>query len=1069
MVDRSQRPAAFRAEPGSPPALAPTRVQTVAMLLGLVLVASTIAVVSYLVKPNRARTFSLFYGSIFLNDERAPVAVDLTDAKPTVRLVDANSQVHASSPANLAVVPLSGGTLLLNTATGEFNMVDASGFVIKTTGGGVPLPATAGTSGSRAVAAGPAAYIVQSGPARTSLYLVGQSTVQSAQSPGARVKPRAYANISQPPATGAGALVSASGSLWMLTGATDSHRVSQFSVPPGSDAGATLIRTNHGTVTGPAALGVASRGADGSGPDVVGLASARELRVFTSDGTDRAVPLPGLTGVDAILPASNQAGRLSYLYHSGAGWSVVSIGADGTGLAGPTRLAAIPPAAQLATPAASNGHLYTMDEGSSGALWAIGTGAGGTAQVIAGAQQYPISRTAAGRPQESSAFSDASVVARASRVIFNSPNHVLALAVFTDGTHRPVPIDKSAVVDLNSAGGAPVLPADRANKSPTAPKPQLKAPQQQVAPVNNALLCQTSHQVPHIPTITQASSGSRSATLLWSYPLLDPHDCAPSTYVVSITLLSADAPPAPASVTVQGQDGVTLTGLFPSTRYQLGLTAFINGTGTPAAPVQITTGPEGPAAPSNVRASTDNAGNWAITWTSCGGVAQGCVPTATWTIIPSFCDGLGLSSPPAARSIPGDPTQHSFSATYQGSDALLGRGLSFHVQGIGSHGTVGTLATSGCAYSWSPPIAAQLTLRATTNALQAAGSTTSGTLALDLGSDPVRAVGGLGAQFTYQITGGGSSLTIGPTSQLSVGFDNVTAGTQYSAQVSVSPPRHAEASIIVGPVPIIVSAPWPPMSLTATYAASPGQTVPMVASLDFSISGLPAVGSNGESLMLSSASTFTCGGGNTSFGLSNTYFNASSGSYHQDNIPLLVYNGPCTVSVVLIEDPASYGQRPPIFGGKPSPVFTANLAGTQPPTLDARSSDFTASWVPQPDAGNADVLVRYTGPATADQLTAMSTKWSIDVIAPDGHPCAVGTAPPTAGGVIIPVDTGCIDQHGQPPIGGQWTISISYQDTSGIGQTHTMTPPEPVAGEPPTYTAPAPPPSPTPTPTRPRD
>ncbi len=50
------------------------------------------------------------------------------------------------------MVPLATDTLLLNEGTGEFNLVYSTGFVVKTSGGGVPLPALAGSTGTSACA-----------------------------------------------------------------------------------------------------------------------------------------------------------------------------------------------------------------------------------------------------------------------------------------------------------------------------------------------------------------------------------------------------------------------------------------------------------------------------------------------------------------------------------------------------------------------------------------------------------------------------------------------------------------------------------------------------------------------------------------------------------------------------------------------------------------------------------------------------------------------------------------------------------------------------------------------------
>ncbi|MGI8760185.1 MAG: hypothetical protein ACR2LF_02570 [Jatrophihabitantaceae bacterium] len=181
------------------------------MVLGLVLVASAITVASFAVRPSKARAFELFYGSMFIDDDTSPVAIDLASGKPTVRLQQAYTQVDAKRSGDLDVTPLQGGTLLLDPLTGEFNMVDGTGFVIKTKGGGVRLPRRTGASTSTAVAAGGSAYIVQSSAQGTAVYLVGQSTVASAIGAGARAKPRGYLSMSTPALAGPGSAASANG------------------------------------------------------------------------------------------------------------------------------------------------------------------------------------------------------------------------------------------------------------------------------------------------------------------------------------------------------------------------------------------------------------------------------------------------------------------------------------------------------------------------------------------------------------------------------------------------------------------------------------------------------------------------------------------------------------------------------------------------------------------------------------------------------------------------------------------------------------------------------------------
>ncbi|MCU1658636.1 MAG: hypothetical protein JWO57_3292, partial [Pseudonocardiales bacterium] len=979
MVGRRRDADGFRPGPSAKPSLAPSRRQTAAMIAVLVLAASGIAVASDLVKPNKARSFQLFYGSVFLNDERAPVAVDLTDGKPTVRLVGANTQVSAKSPADLAVTPLTNGTLLLNSVSGEFNMVDATGFVVKTAGGGVPLPRASGQTRSVGIPSGESAYIVQAGPSGTSVFLVGQSTVQTATGLGAKVTPRASTTMAEASTTAAGAAMSANGALWLLVGRGGARTIRQLSVPAGSDAGATLATTDHGAVPGIATVGAAVRNSDGTGGDLVGVASADSVRVFDTDGTSRTAAVTGLSGVDQILAASNATGRLRFLYHSSTGWSVVSVGADAGPVAGRAQIIGIPPQTRLATPAASDSQLYTMDSGTTGQIWQISQS--GAVQPIHGAGGYPVVMSASGHAVEAADFSDAYVVARGSRVVFDSPNHVQAVALFTDGSRPPVVIDKSAAVSLNAAGGASALTDAHLPKGRKLPpkKGQKPAPQP-VQPINNELRCKTIQQIPHIPTITQATPGSRSVQLRWSYPLLDTQDCAPSTYAVSVTLLGSSAPSPPSSVTVQGQDGVNLTGLFPGTRYEIAVTAFINGAGTPSIPVQVATGPEGPAAATNVRVSTDSSGNWTITWNSCGGIRQGCVPSSSWNVVPQLCDGLpGLSTAPATISVAGDPTQHTFRTTYPGSTDLLGHGLAFQIVGIGDQGAVGTPGSAGgCSYSWSNPIAADISVVPSIPAGKTQhGTTTTATVSLRLGADPVRSTGGVGAQFTYQLLSAGQVIaTTGPTADTTASFPGIAPGQTYQVQVAVAPPRHPEAQISVGPVPVQVAvSDWPQLGLSATFSTADA----VQGTLTVDISGVSSATSNGERFDLVNGS-LTCG--NTSAPLSRSAIDPSQ-PLTFEGINRTQYNGACSVQGQLQEN----GTGTLLFGGATSPQLTGTVAIPVPVT-NVNAGNFHAAWSDASPRANPQIVVSYDN---ADPLLpTFATDWSI-VVSNAGGPCGSST------------------------------------------------------------------------------
>ncbi|WP_375503195.1 fibronectin type III domain-containing protein [uncultured Jatrophihabitans sp.] len=1018
-----QRPTAFRAAPSATPAARPSRRQALALLAVLALVAGTVVAVSYLVRPDRARTFDLFHGSVFLADSVAPVAVDLASGRPTVRLIDADDQVGARTGSDLAVTPLDQGTLLLNRTSGEFNLVAATGFVVKTDGG-VPVAQRAGAIGATAISAGDLAYIEQTGPTGTSVYLVGQTTVETASNGAARVRPRAFRSMSEPGSTEPGAAASAAGSLWVLLGAGDQRVVRQLAVPSGSSTGATLRSTDHGQVNGPAALASAELSptaatdppaAGGSG-DVIGVASATGIRVFQGTAEIGTARFPAIAGLDRVLAATNGQGRLSYLFHGSAGWSVASVGADGRGLRGPTQLTGLSDGAALATPAASAGSLYTMDT-TNGQLVRID--ADNRVQAISGAARYPLAEQG-GRVVEPGGFADGYVIARGSRVIYNSPTHLDALAVFTDGSHLPLTIEKSSAVAVSAAGGADSLTRSRVDAAPRRTPTPVTQPRAN-NPVNNKIDCRTVRQKPHIPTIIAAVPGSRSVALTWTYPLLSPQDCAPSTYEVGVRVLSGDAPSPPSAVTVQGQQSVNLAGLFPSTQYEITVGAYINGQGTESVPRRVTTGPEGPAAPKGVRADTDSSGNWTVTWSSCGSARRGCVAAAAWKVVPEFCDGRGLAGAPSPISVTADPTSVTQPpAQLRGGDALLGRGLRFQVEGTGPQGTVGQPSGyTACTYSWATPLTAQLSLHASTKPLNSAADTTSATVTLDLGSNASRATGGVGAQFSYTLLSGGSPVrTIGPTQETSVSFDGIRPRQRYEAQASVAPPRHAEAAVTVGPVPLEAAvAPWP--AISARVTAVDDTSSPSTATYQVQIAGVTSAAARGETFAVDG--TLRCG--NASDGIASSNIDpADPLTFTTDR----THNnfGTCAVQLRLTQSGSL--TDPPLFGdGTSSAEVTTPTFDIAAPSLPALGdANFAAQWT---SAGSSSAVQVTSGNVLVGQL---GHDFDVVVTGPDGTRCGGYTAAATL--QDVPIDQSCVDRSGAS--GDGWTVTVTHFDYGGTDE-----------------------------------
>jgi hypothetical protein len=960
-----------------------------------VVVAVAIAIVALIVKPSRARSFDLFYGSVFVNDNTSPVAIDLASGKPTVRLRDAYKAVSASLTTQLDLLPLEGdNTLMLDPTSGEFNMVDSTGFVVKPTDGGVQLPHSAAATRTSAVASGDSAYMLQSSSTRSWVYLVSQLTVASAIGTHARAKARAYATLNAPVASSSAPAASANGDLWMLTdtgavnGVTQQHTITQLSVPPGSNAGVTLTAKPHGSVTGPAAVGSATVNPDGSGGDVAAVASSNRVEVFAPSGPF-SLPINVKGTIQDILPATNGHGRLAFLYQTSAGWSEVTAPTGDGGPAQVRRLTTIAPTARLVVPAESDDHLYTMDTNGSGDLWQIESD--GVAQRIAGAQNYPLLKG------EKLDLSQAQVVARGGRVIFNARANYEAEVVFSDGSHAPRTIDKHSAVQVDPSGATTL--ATGTSKVSKTTKTHTKAPHRPptrpAQPVNDKVDCKTTRQTPHIPVVQVGPTGSRSVQLLWTYPLLDPQDCAPSTYTVTTKLDSPDAPSPPGTITVQGQSGVTLTGLFPDTKYSVTVTAYLNKddhTSSTAIPVHT---------------SVDNSGNWDITWQSCGGIKAGCVPVADWQIIPRFCDGRGLSNVPQTISLVGDPTLHNWHYRFAGNDGLLGRGLGFTVEGVGTRGTIGApTSDNSCSYSWSNPVRSAITVAASAPANTAASQvTTDTTVSVKFADGQIHDLGGVDGQLSYQLVSNGSVIArTGPSTEPTARLGGITAGRSYQVIVTVNPPRHPEAAVTLPAVTVQPAfARWPSPAVTSTFGNTNDTSGTLTAT--------PTLGgadTRGETFDLADNSFLRCG--NSQMQLTGTDITPGH-ALTFPNVDRFTYNGNCTVTIQLKQN-AGTATNPPLYGAGFSAEVTSASFTIPPPTPSTTKNDFTAGFV-QTSRTSPEIAVSYRG---GDNL-AFASNWSF--VANNGsRNCGSTNSAPTA---IINVDPSCAGPN------TTWTVHLSYQ------------------------------------------
>lgn len=1074
---------ALRSTGTGPQATGPTRRQTAAFLAVLVTLAAAAAASAYLVKPTKARAFDLYYGTVVLDDQRDPVALDLASGKPTVRLGHAAELVNAAPAGDMSVVPLATGTLLLNKSDGEFNMLDAAGLPAKPGGGGIGLgkekaPGTLSTG----IAAGDSAYIVRTGDGTsdhvgTDVFLVNQSTIASALSLGSS-QARAYGSLTGNTALADwnddnkndglahGVAATANGDLWLLTGTT-TRTLHRLSMPAGSDPGVTLTQQSLGTAGQVSALESAtdttSNAAGGTSTatsgDSVALAGPDGLRIFGASGPPRQVAVPGLGDTKQIVAASNAQRRFDFLYQSAQGtWTLVSSSLDG-------RVSTHPIDGvrdqQLVPPAQSGSLLYTMSD--TGTMYQIGPNGMATSP---GLPAYPVQPG-----EERYDYSGADVTARGLRVIFNNRPSVQAVVVFTDDSHVPRVVSKQTAVDLDSPGGIEALAAKHASPGPhpggsQPPQGSEPTPNPTDAPapqVDTAIDCANATQIPHQPTLILKERGSRSVQVTWTYPVLSPQDCLPSTYSIAVEATGGDgvhADTGPKTLTVSGQQGVNIGGLFPNTNYLITATAVINGVGTASTPLPVATSPEGPPAPTGVRTTVDAHGVWTVTWTSCAGAAN-CVPTDSWQVQPSFCDGLGLSNLPDDAQVIGDPTQRKFVWRFDGGSGLLGRGLSFGVVGVGAGNLLSEPASDGaCTTSWARPDPAQLEL--VTGLLKptvASGDRTSATATLRVSGDENTALGGVGATVRFDLLDAGGSVvaTAGPGTDTTARFDNIRPGLTYRAQAVVTPPGHPEAATTIGPVPVQAAvSEWPDLALAASFDTGSSNTR---GTLSVDVSGVSSAAANGEKFSLAKAYLDCPTGTGGQVSLQQTGFDPAAGAL-KFGVDRIADYGDCKVSLALSED----GSAPLVYGGGNSPTVSASV-GVTAPVASGAAADWTAAWA---DDGSTNVVVRYQAQdrVLRSGLLPQGWKFVLRGTDPDQNQLTCGTAPPSTPGTDPPdaniaADDDCVRQHST----WTWTVEITYP-FARTGQSPVVRTVEGTApSQPPPPTTEPPPTSDTPTPT----
>jgi Fibronectin type III domain len=989
-------------------------------------------------QPSQAVQTQPFGGSLVLNYQQGPVVMDLASGTASIELANVNRAVTAPGPSSVSAIPVSDGSLLLNSVNGTFNFLGQNNVLVAPTGGGVALSGSSGFHSAAGFAAGSDAYVVGDAASSATISLVNEEVVAqaarrtSAASTGgsSTVQPLGTATTDTPVDLGVGGSVTANGDFWSIADASPSQpsqRLIQYA--PASRPGNPLTMIDRGSVAGVASLGV---GAGPSGTQTVALATPGEIRVFPAAKGSAPVSLavPDLGATTQIVPVSGAIGQVLFAYQASGRWSLLGADPATARLIGPVSLQGVPGGAVLRAPAFNRGSIYTVADTQSTQPRLLHIDPrSGLAAPLPGVPDYPLVSSR----ETPSSFSQTQVISVGPRVIINNPDSILGVVVFTDGSQPPKTFDKGtlASVDPAAPGGVALNAAPKTKK-------QSQPNQQQVqAAVDAQSRCLNTSETPHRPVITTPLVAStHTVTLSWSYQLLSNQDCEPTTYTVAASVVGDGQGPAQPEYVVQGQLTFTYPGLHPNVTYQFVVTAFIGQDQTASLPEEATTNPQGPDPPTAVTATDADGTGWTVSWTACSG--SGCdanEPATQWTVTGQSCGSGAFIGTPPTVTVSGSTETATF--RFADNPSLIGRPLQFEVQGTDILGHVGDPATSsGCADGWAIPVASDISLSASESQAGDFTDTATLTVAPVPGVSAAEAYGSLSTQYTFVVTNTADSSQIvnqvgnpggGPIGSPTMTVTGLIPGVTYSASVTVTPVGHPSAATTVPAEPISgVTSSWPSMALVSSTAVldPSADTGSLSATIAGAYGNVPA----GQSEALQASGSVSCSGTVMPAFAGLPVAQGAGGTGIISGIPLsLVGNGGpgCVLNLTLSESGTNF------HGGPTASTFALPPLGTQYDTP-------IVSAALQETAGCAFcVAVTASTPLEAG-TSSLGGVWTTTVTSTDGvdpTDCAqVSQLAPSAGGSVSGlVDmSSCVQNFenvdGSPttPVTVTFTVTVSW-------------------------------------------
>ncbi len=411
---------------------------------------------------------------------------------------------------------------------------------------------------------------------------------------------------------------------------------------------------------------------------------------FGDGGQTGRVTVDGLAGADQVLPADG--GSLAWFLVGSAsdGWRAVGVGTSGQ-----VRSVEVPGAdgVDVAPPVVAGSTMFTASL-RDGTVLAVDLDSG-EAVAVADGGRYPLEPELdgpAGPGGGLTAFDYQAVTLElhGPRVSVNIPGASLALLLEADGSLVEVlvkgqadPIDPDASIDPNTRGDAEEPPDPEQETEETVGTQAANEEREG----DSSIICEPDDSTEPRSPLLLPQSGDRAATAItprWRYELVSATDCLPSFRVELRELPNGDAEER--DLARPNELDATVTGLKPSTDYEVTVIAFIGQNTARSNTARYSTGPAAPETPTNVRfgPATDS---WVLEWDACTTAGACDTPAVEFEV--EWSDGSQAGSGSAVVSASGALRQ-----VVPVDDTNVGRNLCFTVVAVGANASASEPAPS---------------------------------------------------------------------------------------------------------------------------------------------------------------------------------------------------------------------------------------------------------------------------------------------------------------------------------------------------------------------------------------